>query len=81
MNSHEITIYNMEDDTEMNTVQNALYEAGVIGEDRDDIGIYLQENASSRHSIFVDPSDVAKAVKVLNALGYETDEDGIQEEN
>lgn len=71
-NSHEIEIYNMTDDMEMNVVQHALYEAGVGDAGDDENGMYLRGKS---RSVFVEPTDVGIAVKVLNALGYETDED------
>lgn len=73
MNSYEIFIHNMTDDTEMNAVQQALYDAGVGDAANDDIGAYLRTDKP--RSVFVVPSDLLKAVKVLNDLGYETDED------
>lgn len=80
MNTYQIEITNMVDDTDMNKVQTALYDAGVRGEDRDDIGMYLQETGARGYFVFVEPSDVTKAVKVINALGFETDEDEQDEE-
>lgn len=78
MNSYEITITNMTDDTEMNAVQSALYAAGVTDAGDEEVGMYLHDNKA--RSVFVEPLDVVKAVKVLNALGYETDEDEQDEE-
>jgi hypothetical protein len=79
MNTYEIEIFNMVDDTEMHTVQTALSEAGITGEDVDGIGIYLQNNKP--RSVFVDPSHLGRAVEIINSLGYETDEDVTTEDS
>ncbi len=73
MNSYEIEIHNMTDDTDMLTVQEALHAAGISDVGDSEVGLYLQDNKP--RSIFVDPSDVGAAVEVLNKLGYQTDED------
>jgi len=70
----EIEIYGLTDDTQMNEIAENLFIYGIPGEDVDDIGVYLQDNKP--RSVFVEPQSVTKAVGLINALGYETDEDG-----
>ncbi len=72
MNSYEILIYNMADDTEMNTIQQALHDAGIEDGGDAEVGAYLQ--ADKPRSVFVS-GYYGNAVEVLNALGYKTDED------
>lgn len=78
MNSYEIEIYNMDDDTDMHTVQVALHGAGLTDAGDGESGEYLVYG--KLRSVFVDPSEVGKAVEVLNKLGYQTDEDEQTEE-
>lgn len=73
MNSYEILIHNMADDSEMNAVQEALYNAGISDAGDEEVGMYLHD--AKPRSVFVDPSEVGLAVEILNELGYETDED------
>ena len=76
MNSYEILIHNMADDTEMNKVQAALHDANITDAGDEEVGMYLHDN--KHRSVFVDPSEVGLAVEILNNLGYETDEDEIE---
>ena len=76
INSYEITVYGMKDDTEMHMIQIALSDTGVIDAGDSEVGEYLRMGYAS--SVFVDPSSVGKAVEILNALGYETDEDELE---
>lgn len=73
MNSYEILIHNMTDSTEMDTVQQALYNAGITDAGDEEVGMYLHHNKP--RSVFVVPSEVGRSVEILNELGYETDED------
>ena len=72
MNSYEILIHNMTDDTEMLDVQNALHAAGISDAGDSEVGMYLQDRKP--RSVFVDTSEVDKAVEVLHQLNYFTDE-------
>lgn len=74
---YEIEIYGMTDE-DMIDITSALFEAGVAGDDRDGIGTYLRDGRGN--SVFVDPSDVGEAVKIINALGFSTDEDEQEDE-
>ena len=76
MNVYEIEIFYINDYTEMHKITTALYEGDIDGEDIDGVGMYLQDNKP--HSVFVECSTVEKAVNIINALGYETDEDNEQ---
>lgn len=78
MNSYEIEIFNISDDTEMNTIQEALQQAGISDAGDKEVGMYLRDNKPC--SVFVDPSEVSEAVQILHSLGYETDEDEYEEE-
>lgn len=73
MNSYEITIINMENDTDMNTIQTALADANISDAGDEEVGMYLQYERP--RSVFVDPSEVVSAVAIINALGFATDED------
>jgi hypothetical protein len=77
MNSCEILIHNMKDDEEMVSVQNALAENGLTDRGDEDMPMFLKWGKP--RSVYVDPSEVGKAVKIINGLGYETDEDEEQE--
>jgi len=78
MNEYEITITNMTDE-DMYDITTALHEAGIDGEDTDDIGKYLRNNKPV--SVFVNPSQVGPAVTIINGLGFETDEDETEDED
>lgn len=77
MNRFEIEIFNMEDDTEMYDVQQALAAAGLTDAGDGESGEYLVYG--KERSVFVDPSEVGMAVEVINKLGYQTDEDEIED--
>lgn len=70
---YEIEVYEADETDLAHTIVNALYHGGVAGDNRDEIGMYQRENKS--HSVFVNPADVGLAVEIINALGFETDED------
>lgn len=78
MNSYEIAIFNMTDDTDMHTVQMALAAAGLTDAGDGESGEYLVYG--KLRSVFVDPREIGQAVEVLNKLGYQTDEDEQTEE-
>lgn len=78
-NRYEIEILNMQDDTEMHDVQQALAAAGITDAGEDETGEYLVYG--KLRSVFVDRSEVRMAVNVLNSLGYQTDEDEIEQED
>ncbi len=54
---------------DIKVINEALLNAGI------DINIAEAESRGKESSVYVSPNDVAKAVKVINGLGYETDED------
>lgn len=70
---YEIEIYEADETDLAHKIVNALYHGGVRGDNRHDIGMYQRDNKS--HSVFVFPADLGKAVEIINALGFETDED------
>lgn len=78
MNSYEIKIHNMKNNMEMSAIQEALWNTGITDAGFAEVGKYLQFDKP--RSVFVDPSEVSKAVEVLNGLGYQTDEDEIEAE-
>lgn len=78
MNTCEILIYDMEDDMEMVKVQNALAEASIGDGGDEDMPMYLKWEKA--RSVFVELSEVNKAVKIINDLGYTTDEDEASDE-
>ncbi len=73
MNEHEIEIYNINDRAEIDTITTALEVHNIAGENIDEIGTYLHK--SKPDSVFVECSELEEAVNIINALGYETDED------
>ena len=70
-------------------LQGALYEVAIIGFDGEiaddivpallaagiDINLDESESRGKESSVFVNPDCVGQAVKIINDLGYETDED------
>ncbi len=78
MNTYEILIYGMTDDSEMNHIQDVLAQRGIFDAGDPEVGAYLMNDKP--HSVFVDPSEVYKAVKIINALDYTTDEDELEDE-
>ncbi len=79
MNTYEIEIFYLTDYTQMHKICTALYDAGVGGEDIDECGLYLQDNKPN--SVFIEPTDLGKAVEIINHLGYKTNEDTIEDDN
>ena len=77
MSEWEIEVYGA-DDHDMMLIQGQLAAGNIRGEDTDDIGLYFH-NGKAR-SVFVYPPDLGQAVAIINALGFETDEDGATEE-
>ncbi len=78
MNTYEILIYGMTDDSEMNHIQDVLAQRGIFDAGDSEVGAYLMNDKP--RSVFVDPSEVAEAVKIINAVGYATDEDESDDE-
>jgi len=74
MTTWEIEVFNATDE-DMIILANALYHAGIGGQDADDIGMYFEDGSSN--SLFVYANDLQKAVEVINNLGFETDEDSL----
>ena len=68
MDTYEIEIQNMDDDTEMHSLCIELFEGSILGEDVDEIGLYLQEGKP--RSVFVDCTQVHIAVRIIRNLGY-----------
>lgn len=73
MSRYEILIFNLQQNDDMERIQQALTAAGI--EDAGDIAAGAYRVYAKPRSVFVSPSEVQKAVTVLNDLGYETDED------
>ncbi len=63
----EISIIDWVEDIKI--INEALLNAGI------DINVAEAESRGKESSVYVAPNDVAKAVNVINSLGYETDED------
>lgn len=72
MNSYQIVIYGMQDE-DMLRITEALAAAGVTDAGDPDIGPY-QQNYYPR-CVFVGILSIGKAVRIINALGFATDED------
>lgn len=72
MSSYEIEIYNMTDD-DMVIITNALHAAGITEAGDDEVGAYLCDNKLNK--VYVAAGEVGAAVEVINALGFQTDED------
>lgn len=70
MNAYEIAIHYNPNADQVTEIVNALKAAG----------IEAQVKESGSRSVLVDPSEVGAAVEIINGLGYETDEDELEDE-
>lgn len=79
MNTHEIRIYDFSPEHDLDRLLDCLQSAAIRGEDRDGVGMYRQNDKA--YSVFVEPSELGRAVKVLNQWGFQTDEDELTDED
>jgi len=69
---HEIVVLGARAD-DMRAISRKLEQACIRGDNLDGIGNYLR--ALSPTSVFVWPLNLAESVRIINALGFSTDED------
>ncbi len=67
MINHEVAIIGFDGD--ISEVNAALVNAGI------EVNVEEAESQGKESSVYVSPDQIGEAVRVINGLGYETDED------